>query len=91
MSNLIIVRHGQSKWNKLKRFTGWVDVSLHLNGELEASKAGKLIKKLDFKLDYFFSSYQKRAINTLKIILSMKITILFNQGHYMNILNLQII
>ena len=69
MSNLIIVRHGQSKWNKLKRFTGWVDVSLHLNGELEASKAGKLIKKLDFKLDYFFSSYQKRAINTLELIM----------------------
>ena len=69
MSNLIIVRHGQSKWNKLKRFTGWVDVSLHLNGKLEASKAGKLIKKLDFKLDYFFTSYQKRAINTLELIM----------------------
>ena len=71
MSNLILVRHGQSKWNLQKRFTGWVDVKLTPKGKLEACKAGKLIKELDFKLDNFFCSYQKRAINTLELIMNI--------------------
>ena len=44
MSYLILVRHGQSVWNLEKKFTGWVDVDLTENGELEAKKAGNLIK-----------------------------------------------
>tara|TARA_B100000579_G_C22809898_1_gene844635 strand:+ start:280 stop:999 length:720 start_codon:yes stop_codon:yes gene_type:complete len=70
MKNLILVRHGQSQWNLEKRFTGWVDVDLTPKGKLEACKAGELIKKLDFKVEKFFTSYQKRAVNTLEIILN---------------------
>ena len=70
MSHLILVRHGQSEWNLEKRFTGWVDVNLTPKGKLEACKSAELIKDQNIKIDYFFSSYQKRAINTLKIIIS---------------------
>tara|TARA_B100000035_G_C20940086_1_gene527095 strand:+ start:51 stop:764 length:714 start_codon:yes stop_codon:yes gene_type:complete len=68
MSYLILIRHGQSVWNLEKRFTGWVDVDLTENGKQEAQKAGELIKKLDFKINNYFSSLQIRANNTLKII-----------------------
>jgi len=70
MPNLILVRHGQSEWNLQKRFTGWVDVDLTAQGKLEACKSGDLIKKQNLKINYFFSSFQLRAINTLKLILS---------------------
>ena len=69
MNYLILVRHGQSVWNLEKRFTGWVDVELSDKGKLEAIKSGKLIKKLNLKINSFFSSYQKRAIKTLELIL----------------------
>ena len=68
MSYLILVRHGQSTWNLEGRFTGWVDVDLTENGKQEAKRAGELIKKLNVKIDYYFSSLQLRANNTLKII-----------------------
>ena len=68
MSNLILVRHGQSIWNLQNRFTGWVDVELTEGGELEAKKAGNLIKALDIKIDLFYSSIQLRAKDTLKLI-----------------------
>ena len=69
MSHLILVRHGQSEWNLENRFTGWVDVDLAPKGKLEACKAGELIKELNLEINHFFSSYQKRAIETLKLIL----------------------
>ena len=68
MTYLILVRHGQSKWNLEKRFTGWVDVDLTKRGKLEAEKAGYLIKKKDISIDLYYSSLQLRANNTLKII-----------------------
>ncbi len=68
MSYLILIRHGQSTWNLEKRFTGWVDVDLTEKGKLEAKKAGVLIKKSNVKIDYYYSSLQLRAKNTLKII-----------------------
>tara|TARA_B100001057_G_scaffold477949_1_gene547860 strand:- start:412 stop:1125 length:714 start_codon:yes stop_codon:yes gene_type:complete len=68
MSNLILIRHGQSVWNQKNRFTGWVDVELTENGQLEAKKAGNLIKALNIKIDLFYSSIQLRAKNTLKLI-----------------------
>ena len=68
MNYLILVRHGQSKWNLEKRFTGWVDIDLTENGKLEAEKAGSLIKKKNISIDRYYSSLQLRAINTLKII-----------------------
>jgi len=70
MPQLILVRHGQSEWNLQKRFTGWVDIDLTEKGKLEACKAGELIKEQNSKIDYFFSSFQLRAINTLKLILN---------------------
>ena len=68
MPHLILVRHGQSEWNLEKRFTGWVDVDLTGQGKLEACKSGEYIKELKLNIDYFYSSFQLRAINTLKII-----------------------
>jgi 2,3-bisphosphoglycerate-dependent phosphoglycerate mutase len=68
MSFLILVRHGQSIWNLEKRFTGWVDVDLTEKGQLEADKAGFLIKKKNIRIDFYYSSLQLRANNTLKII-----------------------
>ena len=70
MSHLILVRHGQSEWNLQKRFTGWVDVDLAPQGKLEACQAGELIKELKLDLSYFYCSYQKRAIETLNLILN---------------------
>ena len=68
MPHLILVRHGQSEWNLEKRFTGWVDVDLTGKGKLEACKSGEYIKELKLSIDYFYSSFQIRAINTLKLI-----------------------
>ena len=70
MSKLILVRHGQSEWNLENRFTGWVDVDLSPKGKLEACKSGELIKDLKINLNYYFTSYQKRASETLKLILN---------------------
>ena len=68
MSFLILVRHGQSIWNLEKKFTGWVDVDLTEIGILEARKAGSLLKKMNIEIDFYYTSLQLRAINTLKII-----------------------
>ena len=68
MSFLILVRHGQSIWNLERKFTGWVDVDLTEKGKLEAEKAGSLIKDKNIKIDFYYSSLQLRANNTLKII-----------------------
>jgi len=70
MCKLILIRHGQSEWNLENRFTGWVDVDLAPNGKLEACKSGELIKEQKINIDYFFTSYQKRALETLKLILN---------------------
>ena len=68
MNYLILVRHGQSTWNLENRFTGWVDVDLTNNGKLEAKKAGQLIKNEKLNIDLYYSSFQLRSKNTLKII-----------------------
>jgi len=71
MNNLILVRHGQSQWNEKNKFTGWADINLTEKGELEATYAGELIKKLNINLDVFFTSELKRASNTMNIILKI--------------------
>ena len=68
MSYLILVRHGQSVWNLEKKFTGWGDVDLTANGKSEAIKAGELIKTKNINIDIYYSSFQLRAKNTLKLI-----------------------
>ena len=69
MSRLILIRHGQSKWNAENKFTGWVDVDLSENGEREAKISGELIKNLNIKIDISFTSFLKRAVRTLEIVL----------------------
>ena len=71
MSNLILVRHGQSLWNKERRFTGWADIDLTKKGQEEALLAGKLIKKLNINFHKYFTSKLKRATNSLSIILKV--------------------
>ncbi len=67
MGYLIIVRHGQSVWNKANRFTGWEDVELAEKGIAEAEEAGEKLN--EFTFDKAFTSGLKRAQNTLNIIL----------------------
>lgn len=69
MKTLILVRHGESAWNKLNLFTGWTDVDLTENGVKEAFEAGKLLKKEGFKPQMCYTSYLKRAVKTLNQIL----------------------
>jgi len=69
MSKLILTRHGQSIWNAENRFTGWVDVDLSETGILEAKNSGQLIKNLKINIDKSYTSFLKRAIKTLEIIL----------------------
>ena len=71
MGKLIAIRHGQSTWNAENRFTGWVDVDLSAKGVREAQKSGELLKELNIDFDICFTSYLKRAINTLEIILEI--------------------
>ncbi len=70
MSKLVLVRHGQSVWNLQNRFTGWYDVELSEYGLLEAKKAGELLIAESTTIDHAYTSYLKRANNTLKIILN---------------------
>ena len=71
MNNLILVRHGQSKFNLERRFTGFYDVGLTTKGESEAKYAGELIKKLNIQFDAYFTSELIRASNSLNIILKV--------------------
>ncbi|MBR3661344.1 MAG: 2,3-diphosphoglycerate-dependent phosphoglycerate mutase [Bacilli bacterium] len=69
MIKLVIVRHGESVWNKRNLFTGWTDVDLSETGIKEAHEAGKLLKEKNYKFDIAFTSVLKRANHTLDIIL----------------------
>ena len=71
MNNLILVRHGQSKFNLEHRFTGFYDVELSSQGEAEAKYAGELIKKLNIEFDEYFTSELLRASKSLNIILKV--------------------
>jgi len=71
MGKLIAIRHGQSTWNAENRFTGWVDVDLSEKGMQEAEKSGKLLQELNLNFDMCFTSYLKRAIKTLEMILKV--------------------
>ena len=68
-TKLVLVRHGQSVWNKENRFTGWKDVDLTDQGREEARKAGELLKEAGFEFDVAYTSVLKRAIRTLWSIL----------------------
>jgi len=66
---LILLRHGESKWNLENRFTGWTDVGLTSKGEEEAKDSGLLLCKEKIEVDIVYTSLLKRAINTMKICL----------------------
>ena len=90
MHKLVLIRHGESQWNKENRFTGWKDVDLSEKGREEAKAAGQLLKAEGFTFDEAYTSVLKRAIRTLWIILDemdlMWIPVtkswLLNERHY---------
>ena len=69
MKKIVLLRHGESTWNKENRFTGWTDVDLTEKGRSEAVNAGRLLKDSGFAFDLAFTSVLKRAIRTLWITL----------------------
>lgn len=69
MKKLVLLRHGESTWNKENRFTGWTDVDLSEKGHEEARAAGQLLKENGFKFDIAYTSVLKRAIRTLWTVL----------------------
>ena len=88
-SNLILVRHGQSEWNKQDKFTGWVDVPLSSDGINEAKEAGLTISNLGIEINHSFSSVLERSIQTYseinkicKIGAKLKTDWRLNERHY---------
>lgn len=69
MYKLVLIRHGESTWNKENRFTGWTDVDLSEKGVQEAIDAGIVLKREGFEFDLAFTSVLKRAIKTLNVVL----------------------
>ena len=69
MTKIVLLRHGESIWNKENLFTGWTDVDLSEQGKREAKRAGELLKAGGFIFDVAFTSVLKRAIRTLWIAL----------------------
>jgi len=89
MIKLVLLRHGQSTWNKDRKFTGWMDVELTELGKEEAKEAGQYLKKTGHIFDIAFTSVLKRATDTLKICLKeMDLDIpvvkswMLNERHY---------
>ena len=69
MMKLVLIRHGESEWNKLNLFTGWTDVDLSEKGHEEAKNAGRLLKAEGYDFDICYTSILKRAIHTLNHVL----------------------
>ena len=69
MKKIVLLRHGESTWNRENRFTGWTDVPLSDKGIQEARDAGRLLREGGFRFDMAFTSVLKRAIKTLWIVL----------------------
>jgi 2,3-bisphosphoglycerate-dependent phosphoglycerate mutase len=90
MYKIVLLRHGESEWNKENRFTGWTDVDLTEKGVAEAKSAGELMKQAGFNFDLAYTSVLKRAIRTLWLALDemnlMWIPVLntwrLNERHY---------
>ncbi len=89
MIKLVLLRHGESVWNRQNRFTGWTDVGLTKKGVAEAEGAGKILKQKGYAFDVAFTSVLKKATKTLQIVLdevSLKIPVhkswRLNERHY---------
>jgi len=93
MKRLVLIRHGESQWNMENRFTGWTDIPLSEKGIAEAKKAGKLLKENGFNFELAYTSYLKRAIKTLWLVLEemdfmwipVKKSWRLNEKHYGNL------
>ena len=90
MKNILLIRHGQSEWNKLNLFTGFKNIELSEQGIEEANKAGQNFKNLDIKFNIVFTSELKRAQDTAKIILQNldQWNFLNNEGKIISNINL---
>lgn len=66
---LVLIRHGESEWNQKNLFTGWTDVDLTEKGRSEAREGGRLLREEGFDFDICYTSYLKRAIHTLNLVL----------------------
>ena len=90
MKKLVLLRHGESIWNRENRFTGWTDVDLSEEGISEAKKAGQTLKEQGYSFDVGFTSVLKRAIRTLWIVLDemdlmwipVQVSWRLNERHY---------
>jgi 2,3-bisphosphoglycerate-dependent phosphoglycerate mutase len=71
MIKLVLIRHGQSVWNKENKFTGWTDVGLTEKGVEEAKESGKILKKEGYTFDMVFTSMLKRALDTTDLVLDV--------------------
>lgn len=69
MKRIVLLRHGESQWNKENRFTGWTDVDLSEKGVAEANRAGDELSKAGFSFEVAYTSYLKRAVKTLNCVL----------------------
>ena len=69
MKSIVLLRHGESVWNKENRFTGWTDVDLTEKGTAEAYRAVSLLKEKGYGFDKAYTSYLKRAVKTLNCVL----------------------
>lgn len=69
MKRLVLLRHGESTWNKENRFTGWTDVPLSERGVQEAREAGRLLRKEGYTFDIAYTSVLRRAVETLRLVL----------------------
>ena len=69
MKKIVLLRHGESVWNRENRFTGWTDVDLSEKGVAEAVKAGETLRKEGFHFGRAYTSYLKRAVKTLDVVL----------------------
>lgn len=93
MKKVVLIRHGESVWNMENRFTGWTDVDLSPKGLEEAHEAGKLLKAQGYRFDMAYTSYLKRAIKTMNVVLEemdqlwipVEKTWRLNEKHYGNL------
>ncbi len=93
MKKIVLIRHGESKWNQKNIFTGWKDIDLSKKGITEAKNAGTILKKNNFNFEYAYTSFLKRSIHTLWKILDklnlswIKVTKTWklNERHYGNL------
>lgn len=69
MKRIVLLRHGESTWNKDNRFTGWTDVDLTEKGIADANQTGILLKEKGFHFDKAYTSFLKRAVKTLNCVL----------------------